>query len=434
MNAQFGPSGPLRGRVRVAGDKSISHRAAILGAMAAAPVRIGNFLDALDTRSTLAALRELGAIVEADADHVVIRGPGLRNAHACGGMIDVGNAGTLMRLLPGWLAFQLGRSFTLDGDSSIRRRPVDRITEPLRRMGAMIEAREGRLPPLTIHGGKLAGIEYELPVPSAQVKSCVLLAGLGTDSTTVIEPVPSRDHTERLLLRAGVQISRVPGAGTGTRTTVGKTPGLVLEPIEVPGDLSSAAFLVAAAVLVKGSRVRLEDVGVNWTRAGFLRILQRMGGVVLGELEPAGAFGALEPAADIEVRSGPIQSTVVAAHEVPLAIDELPLVALLGCFAEGETIVHGAGELRVKESDRIATVVHGLRGLGAEIEASADGLVVRGTGGLRGGRLQAHGDHRLALLGAVAGLASREGVEVDGMQAAAVSYPGFADDVARLVA
>lgn len=433
MIARFAPSGPLRGSVRVAGDKSVSHRAAIFGAMASEPVRIRGYLDAADTNSTLAALRQVGAIVETRKDEVLIRGCGLRDAQAPDGVIDVGNAGTLMRLLPGWLSFQAGRSFTLDGDASIRRRPVDRIADPLVLMGARIEARAERFPPFTVHGGPLHGIDYALPVASAQVKSCVLLAGLVTEATTVIEPVPTRDHTERLLLSAGAAVNRTGDPRRGYRTTVGNADELELEAIEVPGDPSSAAFLIAAGVLVAGSRLVLERIGVNWTRTGFLRILERMGAIVLGELEPVGAFAAGEPIADLDVSSGPIEGTIVQAHEVPLAIDELPLVALLGCFADGETVVHGAEELRVKESDRIATVVDGLRGLGADIEAAPDGFVVRGGGGLRGGRIDAHGDHRLALLGAVAGLASSEGVEVVGMEAAAVSYPGFADDIAALV-
>jgi 3-phosphoshikimate 1-carboxyvinyltransferase len=235
-----------------------------------------------------------------------------------------------------------------------------------------------------------------------------------------------------MLLRAGASVERS-SVGGGFRTTVGNVDELELESVSVPGDLSSAAFLIAAGVLVPGSRLLLEGVGVNWTRAGFLRILERMGAIVLGDLEPVGEFGPLEPIVELDVSSGPIEGTTVEPEEVPLAIDELPLVALLGCFAEGETLVRGAAELRVKESDRIATVVEGLRALGAEIEATPDGFAVRGTGGLRGGRIDAHGDHRLALLGAVAGLASKEGVEVVGMEAAAVSYPGFVDDVARLV-
>ncbi len=434
MNVRFAPSGPLRGRLAPPADKSISHRAAIVGAIAAEPVRISNYLDAADTRSTLAAVAQLGAIVEAGEDgEVLIRGGGMREAQVPSDAIDVGNAGTLMRLLPGWLAFQEGAGFTLDGDESIRRRPVDRIAEPLELMGARLEAREGRFPPLTVHGARLRGIEYELPVASAQVKSCLLLAGLATDETTVIEPIASRDHTERMLLSAGAPVQRRREPDGSHRTTVGNVDELELELIAVPGDISSAAFLIAAGILVPGSQLVLDGVGVNWTRAGFLRILDRMGAIVLGEVEPEGQFEALEPVADLDVCYGPIEATTVAAEEVPLAIDELPLVALLGCFAEGETVVTGAGELRVKESDRIATVVDGLRGLGASIEALPDGFAVSGTAGLRGGRLDAVGDHRLALLGAVAGLASEEGVEVVGFEAAEVSYPGFADHLSRLV-
>jgi 3-phosphoshikimate 1-carboxyvinyltransferase len=416
----------------VAGDKSISHRAALIGAMASEPVAIEHFLVAADTQSTLAAIGRLGTIVEQRNGTVLVRGGGLRNAMPPTLPIDVGNAGTLMRLLPGWLAFQQGQLFTIDGDESIRRRPVDRIAEPLRRMGATVQAREGRFPPFTVGGAPLDGIEYELPVPSAQVKSCVLLAGLVTDGTTVVEPIACRDHTERMLLAAGALVVREPITGGGFRTTVGNADELELERVEVPGDPSSAAFLVAAGLLVPGSRLLLERIGVNWTRTGFLRIAARMGGIVLGELEPAGAFAAAEPVADLDVSHGPLEATTVDPDEVPLAIDELPLVALLGCFAEGETVVRGAEELRVKESDRITAVVEGLRGLGAEIEAAPDGFTVVGTGGLRGGRIDAGGDHRLALLGAVAGLASRDGVEVVGMEAAGVSYPGFAEDVATL--
>jgi len=432
MTVRFEPSGPLRGSARVPADKSISHRAAIVAAMASEPVRIRNYLQAADTRSTLSAVRELGAIVHERPDELVVRGVGLRDAQVPAGRIDVGNAGTLMRLLPGWLALQQGKTFKLDGDESIRRRPVDRIAEPLELMGARIEAREGRYPPFTVEGAPLSGIEYPLPVASAQVKSCVLLAGLGTNRTTVIEPVPTRDHTERMLVAAGAPLTREGDPQAGYRTSVGNADELELGEIEVPGDLSSAAFLIAAGVLVKGSRLVLQDVGVNWTRAGFLRILERMGAIVIGDVEEYGSFAGAEPVCDLDVCHGPIEGTTVAGDEVPLAIDELPLVALLGCFAEGETVIRGAGELRVKESDRIATVVQGLRGLGAEIEAMSDGLAVRGTGGLRGGRLHAHGDHRLALLGAVAGLVATDGVEVVGMEAADVSYPGFAADVAKL--
>jgi len=427
---RFAPSGPLRGTVTAPPDKSISHRAALLGAMSPEPVRICNYLLAEDTRSTLCALRAVGALVEAHEDGtVVVRGVGLREAREPGGPIDVGNAGTLMRLLPGWLAAQEGRIFVLDGDSSIRRRPVDRIAEPLRLMGADIRATDGRYPPFVVYGTPLEAITYELPVASAQVKSCVLLAGLAASGTTsVVEPAPSRDHTERMLAGAGVAVTR-----DGLTVSVTCTDQLAARGLVVPGDLSSAAFIIAAGVLVKGSRLVVRGVGVNWTRTGFLRILERMGAIVAGDLEePSAVVAQSEPISDLDVTAGQLAGTVVEAEEVPLAIDELPLVALLGCFAEGETVVRGAQELRVKESDRIAGVVEGLRGLGATIEATHDGFVVTGTHSLRGGTIDAKGDHRMAMLGAVAGLASQEGVEVVGMEAASVSYPGFVDDLAAV--
>jgi len=430
VNLRFEPSAGLRGELRAPPDKSISHRAALLGAMASEPVRVDNYLKAADTKATLEAVRALGALVEVHLKGIVVRGTGLREAREPDRAIDVQNAGTLLRLLPGWLAGQQGRSFTLDGDDSIRRRPVDRVMEPLALMGAHLTARDQRFAPLRVDGGPLRGITYELPMPSAQVKSCVLFAGLLAEGATrVLEPIPSRDHTERMLLRAGVPVER-DDAGV----TVRRADELMLDDIVVPGDLSSAAFLVAAGVLVGGSRLVIQDVGVNWTRTGFLRIVERMGGIVVGDLEerPAGLVGE-EPVSDLDVAAGALQATVVEPPEVPLAIDELPLVALLGCFAEGETVVRGAQELRLKESDRIATVVEGLRDLGADIEATEDGFAVRGTGGLRGGVIDAGGDHRLAMMGAVAGLASSEGVEVLGMDAAKVSYPRFLEDLEQLV-
>jgi 3-phosphoshikimate 1-carboxyvinyltransferase len=429
MNMRFEPARGLSGEMRAPADKSISHRAALLGAMASEPVRIERYLHAADTDSTLQAVRALGALVEEHGEDLVVRGTGLREAHEPEDTIDVGNAGTLLRLLPGWLAAQEGRSFTLDGDESIRRRPVDRIAEPLRQMGARLEARDQRFPPFQVHGARLRAISYEIEVASAQVKSCLLLAGLTADgATTIGEPSRSRDHTERMLLRAGVAIHR-----NGRHVTVVNADELLLDRVVVPGDPSSAAFMVAAGVLVPGSRLLISDVGVNWTRTGFLRIVRRMKGIVLGDLEEEiGELVPDEPVSDLDVAHGALEGTVVEPDEVPLAIDELPLVALLGCFAEGETVVRGAQELRLKETDRIASVVDGLSGLGADIQATDDGFIVQGGDGLRGGQIDALGDHRLAMMGAVAGLASREGVEVIGMDAAAVSYPGFVDDLERL--
>ena len=428
---RFEPASRLRGELEPPPDKSISHRAALLGAMAQEPVPIHNYLDAADTNCTLEALRAVGVGVETRADAVVVRGGGLRGVEPADAPIDVGNSGTLMRLLPGWLAGQDGGSWTLDGDESIRRRPVDRIAQPLSMMGARIEARDGRLPPFTVHGAQLHPRDYELPVASAQVKSCVLLAGLlAHGEVGVTEPSPSRDHTERLLARAGVGIER-----RGPRIGVSNVDELELEEVTVPGDLSSAAFLLAAGVLVPGSRLVLRGVGVNWTRAGFLRILDRMGAVVVGDLESRPASDAIpteEPVSDLDLRAGPLAATEIEAEEVPLAIDELPLVGLLGAYAEGTTVVRGAGELKLKESDRIAAMVEGLRGLGADIEATEDGFAVTGTGGLEGGVIDSGGDHRLAMLGAVAGLASRDGVTVEGMDAAAVSYPLFLEHIGTL--
>ena len=431
-SARFEPAGPLRGDYVPPPDKSISHRAALFGAMADEPVVVRNYLESEDTRSTLDALLKLGAAVDDERNgSIVLRGVGLRAPlEATGGLLDVGNSGTLMRLLPGWLAGQPGGVWTLDGDESIRRRPVDRVAEPLSAMGAEVHAREGRFPPFTLRGAELSGISYDLPVPSAQVKSCVLIAGLlAAGSTSVVEGSQSRDHTERILRRA-----RVPFARDGLRAPVSQVDELELDEITVPGDPSSAAFVVAAATLLAGSRVVVKGVGLNWTRIGFLRIAERMGAVILGDLEEPGLDADDEPVGELDVASAPLEGTVVEPDEVPLAIDELTLVALLGAFADGETVVRGAEELRHKESDRIAAVVEGLRGLGAHIEETADGFAVRGDGGpLPGGTLDSHGDHRLAMLGAVAGLASAGGVEVVGMDAAAVSYPGFERDLRALL-
>jgi 3-phosphoshikimate 1-carboxyvinyltransferase len=433
MNRRFDPVSTLKGSLTPPADKSISHRAALFAAMCDDPVTITNYLASEDTHSTLDAIQSLGAAVDQQAGRdLVIRGVGLRTpAEVTGGTLNVGNAGTLLRLLPGWLAGQTGGMWKLDGDESIRRRPVDRVIAPLREMGAQVSAREDRLPPLVIGGADLTGIDYTLPVASAQVKSCVLIAGmLATGRTSVTEPQRSRDHTERILARAHVPFER-----DGLTVRISQVDELELDRVDVPGDPSSAAFVAAAACIVPNARVVLSGMALNWTRTGFFRIAQRMGAVVLGELEtaPDDAPDA-EPVGDVDVAQAPLEATEVGAEEVPLAIDELPLVALLGCFAEGDTVVSGAAELRVKESDRIAATVDGLGGLGADIDATKDGFVVHGGSGIEGGSIDARGDHRMAMLGAAAGLASRSGVEVIGMEAAAVSYPGFEDDLRSLIA
>jgi 3-phosphoshikimate 1-carboxyvinyltransferase len=428
LATRFDPCGALRGTLRPPADKSVSHRAALIAAMGEGETAIEGYLDSADTRSTLAAVAALGAEVEgAGADEIaprlLVRGAGLRGAAPA--TIDVGNAGTLLRLLPGWLAGQETGTWTVDGDDSIRRRPVDRVAEPLRLMGARVECREQRLPPLRIEAAPLRGIAYEMPVASAQVKSCLLFAGLLAEGETrIAEPLPSRDHSERMLAAAGAEVERADG-------TVTIRPAARLEPgeIAVPADISSAAFFLVAALLVPGSDVSLTDVGLNPTRTGLLTILERMGAEI--EVEPGGERGG-EPSGRLRVRASSLRGTEVGGAEIPLAIDELPLVALAACFAEGETTIRDAAELRRKESDRIATVSAALTALGATVETGEDGMRITGQGGLRGGAVSSHGDHRIAMLGAVAGLASAEGVEVDGMSAAAVSYPRFEADLASL--
>jgi len=447
---RFDPSGPLRGDLRPPPDKSISHRAALIGTMTEGTVEVTGYLDSADTRSTLDAVRALGGQVEdvgpSDGPggidlHITgigLRGPGERfDATREAVAVDVGNAGTLLRLLPGWLAGQGTGAWVLDGDDSIRRRPVDRVAEPLREMGAKVECRDGRLPPLELIGASLRGISYRMPIASAQVKSCVLLAGLLAEGDTqVTEPAPTRDHTERLLAAWGADVSTeelrtLPtlGGGPVRRITIRRAERLTGAVVQVPGDFSSAAFMLVGATIVEGSRVRIAGVGLNPTRIGLLGILHRMGAAIEVDEHPE----SVEASGAILARHGPLEATRVHGEEVPLAIDELPLVALLGCFAEGTTVVSGAEELRHKESDRIATVVDGLAALGADIEATEDGFAVTGAGGLRGGSLDAQRDHRLAMLGAIAGLASREGVDVAGMDAAAVSYPGFEADLRALI-
>ncbi|HEX5609106.1 MAG TPA: 3-phosphoshikimate 1-carboxyvinyltransferase [Solirubrobacterales bacterium] len=422
---RFDPAGPLRGSLRPPSDKSISHRAALIAAMGEGETEIAGYLDAADTRSTLAAVEAVGARVEGDpATGLRIGGVGLRGAGPA--TIDVGNAGTLLRLLPGWLAGQVGEEWTLDGDDSIRKRPVDRIAEPLRLMGAVLSAREDRLPPLQVTGAPLHGITYEMPIASAQVKSCLLFAGLLAEGETrVLEPAPSRDHTERMLAAAGAAVNR-----DGNTVVVRSAEKLEPGPIAVPADISSAAFFAVAATLVPGSDVALEQVGINPTRTGLLTILERMGAAI--ELEETGERGG-EPTGRIRVRSANLRATEIGGAEIPLAIDELPILALAACFAEGTTTIRDAAELRRKESDRIETVTTALTALGGRVEATEDGMVIEATGGLRGGSISSRGDHRIAMLGAVAGLASEEGVEVEGMDAAAVSYPGFEADIGALL-
>ena len=412
------PASALVGHIAVPGDKSVSHRALLVGAIAEGETQVTGFGRSADTEATLAAVRALGVRVdEHDVDALTVDGAGLRGLRPPPAPIDCGNAGTLMRLLAGMLAGQEGR-FDLTGDASLRSRPMERIAVPLARMGARVETDAGR-PPLVVEGAALQGIEYELPVASAQVKSCVLLAGLyARGETTVVEPLPTRDHTERMLAAAGAPLRHA-----ANRISLRAAERLALGQVTVPGDFSAAAPFVVAATLVPGSDVTIHGVGVNPRRTGLLDVLGRMGARITAfNRRRAGG----EPVADLEVRAAPLVATAISPTEVPSLVDELPLVALASACARGETVVKRARELRVKESDRIETVTTGLRALGVRISASDDGFRVRGVPTRpRGGGMASDGDHRIAMLGAVAGLVSREGVDVRGADSVAVSFPGF---------
>jgi 3-phosphoshikimate 1-carboxyvinyltransferase len=413
------PAAALVGDIAVPAVKGICQRGALLGAIADGESELRNFGHAADTDSALAAVAALGAEVsEPEPGTVRIAGRGLRGLLQPDAPIDCGNAGTVLRLLSGILAGQDGRRFELVGDESLSSRPV-RVDEPLQQMGARVETNDGR-PPVAIEGAQLQPIRYELPVASAQLKSAVLLAGLLAEEgpTTVVEQTPSRDHTERLLRSLGLRLAR---AGAEIRVwPAERIPPLSLE---IPGDFSSAAPFIVAATLLSGSNLRIHDVDVNPTRTGLLDVLGRMGGRI-AVFNRRSANG--EPVADLEVRSAPLLATAIEPDEVPRLVDELPLFALLASQARGESVVKGAQELRVKETDRIETVTNSLRPLGVRIVASDDGFRVRGVPTRpRGGAMASSGDHRLAMLGAVAGAVSKQGVEIEDAEAVAVSFPGF---------
>ncbi len=423
------PAGSLIGELTVPGDKSISHRSVMVGSLCDERVTVTGFGTSHDTLATVEAFRAMGVQIERRGeDGLVIEGVGMRGLRPTAGPIDVHNAGTLMRILPGILAGQSG-DFTLDGDDSIRSRPMRRIADPLALMGVEVETTDGR-PPVTVHSpGRVAPIEYRPPVASAQVKSCLLFAGLFTDRgvTVVEEAIATRDHTERMLQRAGVPVDRRPG-----RISISPVRELVLPEIPVPGDFSSAAPFIVAATILQGSNLTLRNISINPTRTGLLAALERMGARV-------GLFGrrwaAGEPVADIEVRPAELVAADIEPEMVPALIDELPLLVLLASFARGTTTIRGAGELRVKESDRIRTVVELMNLCGGHVTELEDGFEVLGVPHrLRGGRVQAAGDHRIAMLGAIVGVCSQEGVSVEGAESLAVSFPDFADRLASVSA
>ncbi len=424
----------LQGTITVPGDKSISHRVLLLGAIARGLSRATGFLPAADCLSTLGCLAQMGVPVERpDEPTVLIQGLSLRGWTEPAGVLDCGNSGTTMRLLAGLLAGQ-GFYAVLTGDASLRRRPMARIAEPLRRMGATVLGRQGgSLPPLTIWGGNLHGIEYTPPVASAQVKSCLLLAALyAAGPTTIHEPAPSRDHTERMLLAQGAAISlpaTKPAEGTAITLQPQTRP---LEPlnIAIPGDISSAAFFVVAASIVPGSWLRIQGVGTNPTRTGILDVLADMGGSVVAENERSSGG---EPLADLVIQAALLREVDIAGALIPRLIDELPVIAVAATQAQGVTTVHEAAELRAKESDRISTLVAELRKLGAKIAELPDGFVVEGPSSLHGAVVDSHGDHRLAMSLAIAGLVAKGETTILGAEAIPVSFTGFEQTLEGIV-
>jgi 3-phosphoshikimate 1-carboxyvinyltransferase len=415
------PAPSVRGRFRLPGDKSISHRAALFGALAQGPTRIHNYSSAADCASTLECLRALGVSLDRHGGQVSVGGRGPDSWIRPAGVLDAGNSGTTLRLLAGALA---GRPFqtVLTGDESLRRRPVERVAAPLRTMGATALTTDGR-PPLTIGGGRLRGIECELPVASAQVKTAVLLAGLQAEGTTTVrEPAPSRDHTERMLPVFGIPVER-----HGLAATVHGGASLRGAEITVPGDVSSAAFLVVAALVLPDSEIHLDGVLLSPTRAAFADVLRAMGGDVEVHLETTDP----EPVGSIVARSSSLHGTTVDPARVAALIDEVPALAVAASFAEGTFTLTGAKELRVKESDRIAAMAEGLGRLGARVRELPDGLVIEGATPLRGAPVRSHGDHRVAMALAVAALAAEGPTEIEGAECATVSFPEFYDYLDR---
>jgi 3-phosphoshikimate 1-carboxyvinyltransferase len=423
---ELSKAGIFRGEFAPPPDKSISHRSVIFSSLAKGTSRVSNFLTANDTLSTVQACRSLGVDISDEGSALTIRGTGIRGLSEPSDVIDCGNSGTTIRLLSGVLS---GNPFfsVLTGDSSLRTRPMGRVIKPLSLMGARIGARNGgRYPPLAIQGGNLSPITYDLPVASAQVKSALLLAGLYAEGLTIIvEPMKSRDHSEKMLPAFGADISV-----DGLRIAV--SGGRELHPLDtsVPGDFSSAAFFIVAALLIPGAEIAVRGVGVNPTRTGLLDVLKRMG----ADIEIANVHDVSgEPVGDIYCRGrADLRAVSVTAEMVPSLIDEFPILCIAASLAEGTTLIKGAGELRVKESDRIGTIAAELRKMGVEIEEYPDGLSIQGATSLHGAEIESHGDHRIAMAMSVAALAAEGRTVIRGASAVDISFPGFFDILRRL--
>ena len=423
--------GSLAGRVRVPGDKSISHRALLFGAIAEGETHIEGLLPAEDPLSTAACLRAMGVDVSEirSGEPVRVQGVGLDGFREPDNVLDCGNSGTTMRLMLGLLAGRADRHFVLTGDSSLRRRPMRRVGGPLAEMGASIQGREGgNLAPLAIAGQSLHGATIRTPVASAQVKSAILLAALtASGPTTVIEPVLSRDHSERMLRAFGADL--VVGGPRGTEVTVIPGPSLRGQAVVVPGDISSAAFWLVAGAITPGAELTIENVGLNPSRTGILEVLKQMGAAI-EVLHPRDVAG--EPVGDLRVVHGPLRAFSIGGELVPRLVDEIPVLAVAACCAEGVSRIAGAEELRVKETDRLAVMARHLGAMGARLEEHPDGLTIQGITPLHGAEVDSETDHRVAMSLAVASLVAAGDTLLHDSAAAAVSYPGFWDDLARL--
>jgi len=413
------PGGPVTGTIRVPGDKSISHRSIILSSIAEGPSYISGFLEGEDSLNTLGAFQSMGVPIERDGDRVWVQGVGLNGLKKPAAALEMGNSGTAMRLLLGLLA---GQAFdaTLAGDESLSKRPMNRVIEPLAAMNAVIDSRPGGLAPLQVHGrSQLSAINYRLPVASAQVKSCLLLAGLYAPGTsTISEPAPTRDHTERMLRGFGCEV-----VSNGSDISVSGGQSLTGRDIEIPADISSAAFFLVAASIAPESEITLQHVGINPTRTGVIEILKLMGADI--ELLDQREIGG-EPVADIRVRSAELQGINIPQSLVTLAIDEFPALFIAAACASGETQLSGAEELRVKESDRIQVMADGLNALGIAVEPTPDGIRIQG-GTMAGGVIESHGDHRIAMAFSVASLRSKEAISIKDCANVNTSFPGFVD-------
>ena len=417
--------GPLRGELAVPGYKSISHRSVMFGALSEGITEAENFLTGADCLSTISCFRQMGISVEQNGTSVIVHGKGLHGLTRPSGIIDAGNSGTTVRLLSGILAGQPFDSM-ITGDASIQKRPMKRVMTPLSQMGASITSvHENGCAPLQIKGSPLHGIHYLSPVASAQVKSCVLLAGLYADTpTSVTEPAISRNHSELMLRYFGADIQC-----EGTTSTVLPDPRLVGQKVNVPGDISSAAYFIAAALLVPGSEVLLKNVGINPTRDGMLRVVRAMGGDVT--LINESTDGA-EPCADLLIRSSSLHATTIEGELIPTLIDELPVIAVLAAFAEGTTVIKDAAELKVKESDRIAVMTENLKRMGADVEPTDDGMIIHGGRPLHGATINPYLDHRIAMSFAVAALAADGETKIQDADCVKISYPGFYTDLEGL--